>query len=301
MVPEAAERPPAKQLLAVANFGSYQHREASRRKGGMLFIRLDVGTRLRPEFQGRGGRERYAQWCAILEWAGETNNRIPWAAGAWRREFGSGGTRVRDYWINAEQVAPADWIEASECRMSVEQVSSEDRDSTVIWPSDDSESAQRSHPAPIPARKVAGTDEDVDVDKPSSYGSNDLALTMDRLGLSSSQRALWTLKPQLAQAWLEAAKTTSGIGNLAAWVHHHVKAGTPPAPTESGTSSRRGLFATLHDSWLPQEGRHYDEQAVLDEIGRRERKTGDTLTDGERAELLLRWRSLQPRPEAVAA
>lgn len=95
--------------LSVKNFDKYQHRDASRRRrGGLLFIRVDVGTRREPEFSGRGGRARYGQWCAILEWAGETGNAIPCEAGAWRREFGSHWADVVAWFVNGGKLTMSD-------------------------------------------------------------------------------------------------------------------------------------------------------------------------------------------------
>jgi hypothetical protein len=66
------------EFLSIRNFKKFHHGDALRDDGRPTrFIRLNVGTRREPEFQGRWGKERYRQWCELLEWAGETNNKLP--------------------------------------------------------------------------------------------------------------------------------------------------------------------------------------------------------------------------------
>jgi hypothetical protein len=145
--------------VTVKNFDKYQHRDASRRRrGGLLFIRVDVGTRREPEFLGRGGRARYGQWCALLEWAGETANNLPCEPGAWRREFGSHWAEIVAWFVNNGKLELSDLCPT--CARLVPDMG-KTRDKPGTNPDDEPAQKAQLHDvlAGTPAVQIAGTEE----------------------------------------------------------------------------------------------------------------------------------------------
>jgi hypothetical protein len=157
----------AGEFLRVANFEEYQHYEASRRQGGMLFIRWDVGTRLLEEFTGRGGTIRLGQWIKLLDWAGATNNRIPAHDAAWVREFGRAGPALRDRWIEERRLV----VDASSTRRGgVVDASSTTPGRHIDSPSTTDDSAQPSQNQPNVARNLARTEVEGDLEQDIDVG-----------------------------------------------------------------------------------------------------------------------------------
>jgi hypothetical protein len=65
---------------------------------------IPVGTRRRPEFQGRIGRRRLGQWVRLLEMAAVTDNEIPDDPAIWKRGFGRNWDETRDFFVRAGEL-----------------------------------------------------------------------------------------------------------------------------------------------------------------------------------------------------
>lgn len=124
---------------------------------------------------------------------------------------------------------------------------------------------------------------------------------LDALGLSATQRVRWLHNRALAQAWLAQSEAQAGITNRAAWIDARIQAGHFPETQTAAPNGRKGarsLELVLRD-WVRLEGFEYPEDALFDEIDKRERKRGVELAPGEREALIQYWR--EQRERAVAA
>lgn len=128
----------------------------------------------------------------------------------------------------------------------------------------------------------------------SERDDDELTKLLDKLGATEGDRLAAAADPSRAMATARFSLAQPDVSRPLAYYRKIVATGLYPEGAEHVTPGTPRPLAERLANLIRNTGRHDTEAGVRSEIADEERRSGETLTDEQRRELLELWQSLQP-------